>query len=184
MEDYKYLELKKSGRYEYVERKIGKDGAVVIVPIKRGMDQLYYQLILSMRPTFDKPILEFPAGLIDKIGESLEELTLRELREETGWLGKVLKISSIPYPSSAGLSTELLYMAVVDLDQLSTSDHQAGENITILPLMSVDGIMAYIEAFADQILVSSRVGAYLMGVGMQTWLPTDVTLQPKHLNLV
>lgn len=33
LNDYNYLELKKNNGYEYVSRKIGKKGGVVIIPI-------------------------------------------------------------------------------------------------------------------------------------------------------
>lgn len=40
------------------------------------------------RPPIDKITIEVPAGLIDE-GETVEEAAVRELREETGYVGVV-----------------------------------------------------------------------------------------------
>ena len=45
-------------------------------------------IIVQYRPPVEAFCVEFPAGLIDE-GESPEEAAVRELREETGYSGKV-----------------------------------------------------------------------------------------------
>lgn len=42
----------------------------------------------QFRPPAGKVVVEFPAGLVDK-GETVEECAVRELREETGYVGVV-----------------------------------------------------------------------------------------------
>lgn len=44
----------------------------------------------QFRPPVDKVCIEVPAGLIDA-GESPEVCALRELKEETGYVGEVIK---------------------------------------------------------------------------------------------
>jgi 8-oxo-dGTP pyrophosphatase MutT (NUDIX family) len=167
MSDQKYIEIRNNNGYEYVTRLIGTRGAVVIIA-KDEEDR--YQLILSKRPTFDKPILEFPAGLIDHEDESLEEVAIRELREETGWdmSGGVFGLivhDMYPSPSSGGLSDEILYFAVANLKfaKKFDPDHQDGEKITVLPLMNEDELCSYISSNKDTIHVSSRVLAFALG---------------------
>jgi len=108
--DTKYLKLvvDKNG-HEFVQRKIGRRGAVVIIPSTADGK---FQFILSKRPTFKLPVLEFPAGLIDD-DESISEAALRELKEETGWDNGEITWSFNNAPSSAGLSTELLHIRKV-----------------------------------------------------------------------
>lgn len=51
-------------------------------------------IILQYRPPVDAYCVEFPAGLIDE-GESPEEAAVRELKEETGYEGKVCDVSDV-----------------------------------------------------------------------------------------
>jgi 8-oxo-dGTP pyrophosphatase MutT (NUDIX family) len=44
----------------------------------------------QFRPPIDQVVIEVPAGLIDE-GESAEECALRELREETGYVGRLVE---------------------------------------------------------------------------------------------
>jgi ADP-ribose pyrophosphatase len=168
MNNFKYLELKKSGTYEYVSRKIGKCGAVVIIPLYVDPEtrDVKFQLILSQRPTFEKTILEFPAGLLDKEGESKIEAAARELKEETGWNAIFDKdiITNFPSPSSAGLSDELLYFVPAILTTQDEPDHQEGESITVLPLMTLQEMGEYFVANQDSIIISSRVLAFYAGL--------------------
>lgn len=46
------------------------------------------------RPPLGKRVIEFPAGLVDK-GETPEETAVRELREETGYIGVVKESTGV-----------------------------------------------------------------------------------------
>lgn len=43
----------------------------------------------QFRPPAGRVVIEFPAGLVDP-NETLEECALRELREETGYVGELV----------------------------------------------------------------------------------------------
>lgn len=158
----KYIELKEKDGYEYVTRITGKRGAAVVIPyMSKYFFDKKFQLILNTRPTFDKPILEFPAGLIDG-NESIETTAIRELKEETGWVGKVKSVLGFS-PTSEGLTDEIIYFVLVKLVKKEQTNFDDGEKIEVLPLMSIGDIIEFIEENEEKIIVSSRVRAFIIG---------------------
>jgi len=66
------------------------------------------------RPPIDKVCIEVPAGLVDE-GESAETCAVRELKEETGYVGKVIEgslgktpvmFNGMLYPSTCQLTVD------------------------------------------------------------------------------
>ena len=76
-------------------------------------------LVSQFRPPVGQYVLELPAGLVDE-HESAETTALRELAEETGYVGQVAGSNPVTpgLPLSPGLSDETvrLVRVVVDLD--------------------------------------------------------------------
>lgn len=104
-EDAKWCELKKiewtdqAGKqriWEAAARKTRTKGgvdAVAIAPIIRHPSRpVSTMIILQYRPPVEATCVEFPAGLIDE-GETPEQAAVRELKEETGYEGKVCDCS-------------------------------------------------------------------------------------------
>jgi ADP-ribose pyrophosphatase len=62
-------------------------GIVAILEKATGPELLLQK---QYRPPIDKVCIEVPAGLVDE-GEDAETCALRELKEETGYVGEVIK---------------------------------------------------------------------------------------------
>jgi ADP-ribose pyrophosphatase len=69
---------------------------VGIVAIRTGDAGPEIVLQKQYRPPLNKVVIEIPAGLIDE-GESAEQAALRELKEETGYVGKVVEVSPVMF---------------------------------------------------------------------------------------
>jgi len=113
--------------------------AVVIVPILRSKSSSKTETIVvqQYRPPIGKNTLEFPAGLIDK-GESAQDAALRELKEETGFVGTIdEEFQSMILCMSPGLCDEAIKIIVVnvDLDREENKDPEQmldeGEDIIV-----------------------------------------------------
>ncbi|KAF2721445.1 hypothetical protein K431DRAFT_284821 [Polychaeton citri CBS 116435] len=103
--------------WEYAARRTRKESgidAVAIAPIirhpKRPVETL---IILQYRPPVDAFCVEFPAGLIDA-GETPEQAAVRELKEETGYEGKVIDVSPT-IVADPGLTNANMQMVTVEV---------------------------------------------------------------------
>ena len=104
--------------------------AVVIVPFHKAKDKLV--ITREYRVPLNDYEYGFPAGLIDE-GESVEQATRRELREETGLnVIRLIKISP-PIYSSAGMTDESVAMVYVECEgKPSNSGNTEFELIEVL----------------------------------------------------
>lgn len=78
-------------------------------------------LVAQFRPPIGAITLELPAGLIDA-GESPGQAAVRELKEETGFIGEVSRLSPVVY-SSPGLTNESMQLVQIDVD-MTTEDNR------------------------------------------------------------
>lgn len=93
----------------------GADAVVVLAILKsRNSSTVETLLVEQFRPPVAKTTLELPAGLIDK-GESAEAAALRELREETGYIGTIAHVSA-EVCMSPGICDETVKIVVVEVD--------------------------------------------------------------------
>jgi len=117
--------------WEYVTR-TGTAGAAGIIAILPDPARLV--AVEQYRPPIDAPVLEFPAGLIDE-DDGPADTALRELREETGYRGRVIEVSP-PVYNSPGLTDEWVCMVRVEVTGRDTARLEPDEAIQVheLPL--------------------------------------------------
>lgn len=89
--------------------------AVAIAPIILRPNTPAAALIIHQyRPPVRAVCIEFPAGLIDE-GETIEEAALRELKEETGLVGRIIDVSPT-ICSDPGMTTANMQLATVEAE--------------------------------------------------------------------
>lgn len=127
--------------WEAAARKTRKESgidAVAIAPIIRHPSRAPSTLvILQYRPPVDAICVEFPAGLIDA-GETPEQAAIRELKEETGYEGKVRDISPI-LSSQPGMTNA--NMQVLDCSPTIVAD--PGFTNANMQVRSLSSILSY-----------------------------------------
>lgn len=154
-------------------RKASKADAVVIIPLLKhygGDDEIDTVLVEQFRPPVGTSTVEFPAGLIDD-SETPEQAALRELREETGYVGEACK--TFPKISRAvcmspGITNESVYIVVVvvDLDnpfnQNPKAEPEEGEFIKVRRVPLKHGFQQMLDKGTSMPIE----GLYLFALGL------------------
>jgi len=151
--------------WEAVNR-VRTSGAALIVP--RIVPDDLYILIRQFRAPAGKYVIEFPAGLIEP-GEAAEATAVRELYEETGYEGRVVRTFA-PGSSSPGLSGETATLVVMEIDAeryrnappvAHPEDSESIEIFTV-PAGELPEFVASRQALGDGIDI--KLQAFLLGM--------------------
>jgi len=110
--------LSKTRTWEHSERSTRPASSDVdgvgIVAILRKPTGPEIVLQKQYRPPIDKIVIEVPAGLVDE-GESAEQAAVRELKEETGFIGSVEESTPVMW-NDPGFCNTNLKMVHVNID--------------------------------------------------------------------
>ena len=155
--------------WEMVERKHKKSkvDAIIIAPLLIGDGKPKTLLTLQYRPPIDKISVEFPAGLTDK-GELAETTALRELKEETGYYGKVVHTSPV-LSSDPGLTNASFQIVTVQIDlqdkrnKNPSQDLQGDESIE-LKVVDIDNLLNTLDKLSVDCQVDGKLYHYAMGL--------------------
>eukprot|EP00039_Didymoeca_costata_P011365 m.159370 g.159370 ORF g.159370 m.159370 type:complete len:211 (-) comp15150_c0_seq1:447-1079(-) len=152
--------------------------AVCIAAFLYGKDLKEKEILLvrQYRPPAQAHTIELPAGLIDP-KETKAEAALRELKEETGYVGKFVKESK-GLPLSPGLSNESAAYVFVDVDLDDPANQNpkqrldADEDIEVFraPLSQLSSILESHEKKGDLIFHS----VYSLAAGINIGIALNV----------
>lgn len=119
-----YLDDK--GRESKWETVVRKHGAIFLVMIAKLVPSERYVLIKQYRPSIDNYIIGFPAGVpnSDHIGEE----ALRELKEETGYTGKVISISP-QLKVNSGILNDSSFVVNVEIDETDPKNQNPQQSL-------------------------------------------------------
>jgi len=118
--------LGKERTWEHAERRTRPTGSdidgVGIVAILEKPTGPEIVLQKQYRPPLDKMVIEVPAGLVDA-GESAEQAAVRELKEETGYVGVVSESSPVMFNDPGFCNTNLKMIHVtIDMNDSRNQD--------------------------------------------------------------
>jgi len=127
---YFNTDMGEEGVWEAVERKnIYGKGAVVIVALTRKGELI---LERNWRVPLESFVIQFPAGLTDREGESEEETARRELLEETGYRAeRLIPIISVPI-SPVLTSTRSTHFFAPEAEFVGKRKKEISEEIEVL----------------------------------------------------
>jgi ADP-ribose pyrophosphatase len=151
--------------WESIRRKQSSVGVVVLAKLIHSNQII---LIKQYRPAIEGYILAVPAGL--GFNDPLHALV--ELKEETGYTGKIVSISPVLKTGASLIndSARIICIDVDDKDPLNQHPKQqleAGEDIEVC-LVPVDKALEFIHAQQEQGIHIAANLWYLFGVG--SWL--------------
>ncbi|KAJ4413986.1 ADP-ribose diphosphatase [Gnomoniopsis sp. IMI 355080] len=120
------------------------------------------------RPPIDKITIEVPAGLIDE-GETAEHAAVRELKEETGYVGKVTESSPVMFndPGFCNTNVKMVHVSIdMSLPENQNLKPELEENEFIevfhLPLSKLWDECKKLEA--EGYAIDARVGTVAEGI--------------------
>ena len=151
--------------WEAVNR-VRTSGAALIVP--RIVPDDLYILIRQFRAPAGKYVIEFPAGLIEP-GEAAEATAVRELYEETGYEGRVVRTFA-PGSSSPGLSGETATLVVMEIDAeryraappVAHPEESESIEVFTVPAGEMEKFLSSRTALGDG--VDAKLQAFLLGM--------------------
>ena len=164
-------------RYELNNKVIEKEiiehsPSVGLVPILRGTHVLF---VTQYRHAAKKYTLEIPAGKVEK-GETPKQAALREMREEIGYVGKLLPI--LRWYLSPGYNTELMYVFVAThlrkVKNLREHRDDDEENITVRSMKLATAIRKCIAGGIEDCKTVAAVLAYAKMSKMRQTISTHV----------
>ena len=166
--EFSYEDEKKQIRkWEGLHRKNNAEAVIIIAKMEPSERHI---IIRQFRPPTNSYILEFPAGLVDR-GETRDQTAIRELSEETGYVGEVEKISPRLY-SSPGILSEAVSFAHVNVDenlpenQRPTAQNEPGEFITVFK-KSLDEISGFFSHETSQgVKFDAKLFSYFLAQGV------------------
>ncbi|KAM0326192.1 hypothetical protein ACHAQA_006789 [Verticillium albo-atrum] len=148
--------------------------AVGIVAILQTDDGPSIVLQKQYRPPVDRIAIEVPAGLVDA-GETPEQAAVRELKEETGYVGVVSETSPVMFndPGFCNTNTRMVHVTVdmaLPANQNPVPELEENEFIEVFtaPLATLWDTCKRLEA--EGYAIDARVGTLAEGVELaKTW---------------
>jgi len=143
--DVKYVRDGQERTWQYCERctrpaNCDVDAVTVFAIVREPSKPSRVVVVKQFRPPLNTYTVELCAGLVDP-GETVEAAALRELKEETGYTGKVLFTGGKQY-LSPGLTNECVKTVFCEVDaSKQTRQDKEDEGAITVELLPLDGLL-------------------------------------------
>ncbi|MBD9369380.1 NUDIX hydrolase [Xanthomonas sp. XNM01] len=126
----RYQRMVVRGTWEYSERVHAGGLAAIIIAVTPEDRVLFVE---QFRVPLQARTIEMPAGLVgdEHAGESIEESSIRELEEETGWTAERAEVLMIGPTSSGASSEKIAFVRATGLRRVGEGGGDASEAITV-----------------------------------------------------
>nr|XP_023664651.1 ADP-sugar pyrophosphatase isoform X1 [Paramormyrops kingsleyae]XP_023664652.1 ADP-sugar pyrophosphatase isoform X1 [Paramormyrops kingsleyae] len=155
------------------------DGVGIIAILKRTLHIDCVVLVKQFRPPMGRHTLEFPAGLLDE-NESMEAAALRELKEETGYIGEVVGTSPVSC-LDPGLSNCTTHVVMVNIngddpENLNPTQQLGEEEFVEVVLLPLNEFQKKVDELLqkEDIIVDCKVYMYAMGMTQAVAKPSEL----------
>jgi ADP-ribose pyrophosphatase len=145
----------------------GADGVCVLATLRLAdgaENNPRVLLVKQFRPPVGAVCVELPAGLIDE-GENAADAALRELEEETGFIGTVTHVSR-PQSLSPGISAEAICVVEVEVEGTAQNaqvfDDAERIEVVSVPLRRLQEALEHFES--EGCVIMHGVGGIAAGV--------------------
>ena len=124
-------------------------------------------LVIQYRPPLGKYTVEWPAGLVDE-GETVEEAAKREMKEETGYEGRVLEIGPV-VASDPGLTNATLQLVMMEVRVGGGAGDEAMPEQRLDDGELIERVMVPLSDLYERLLEWSRKDGYMVAGKLFYW---------------
>ncbi len=145
-----------------------REGFAAVMIIARQVPSGRIVLIKQFRPPARSWVVEFPAGILEEDENPLEG-ALRELREETGFIGSNVRLHPAAM-TSPGMTNEAVHIAEIDIDETDPqnanpkTDFDPSEMIETLLVLPGELRDYYCRETARNVRFDSKLAAYILAL--------------------
>lgn len=154
--------------WEFVTRSGSTEGAVCIIALNKQASPTSIVLVKQFRPPIEAEILELPAGLVEA-GQSPADAALRELREETGYLGTVIS-EGPPIFNTPGMTDEYVRCLIVEVGEQLAQATEDDEEIEVIELPIKNLKQQLMQLEAEGLRMDAKLWSFAEGLALQQHL--------------
>lgn len=158
-------------KWEVVDRVTKQGNSVdavdVIAIYKKDKEPDKVVIIKQFRPPPNKVVIEFPAGMVDEEHDGPAKTALRELKEETGYQGKVVTVSPelVYEPGMSGSNLNVVHLEIDGNVDVVVQSEQEEDEFIVTELVPVKELLSWLSSESKKgYTIDAKVWTFAFGV--------------------